>query len=220
MTKFNKNRTTCKDVFHAYMVENASYAGQYEFPVQVSSTAIPNKLISFSKARSTSNFNQWVHFYEDDAAFECIWNTPYKYLDLFKKFDGVILPDFSVYRDMPLSMQIWNIYRSRAVGNWLHTNGVRTIVNIRYGDERTYQICCDGIQTYSGIAIGTHGLIKVSEDRFYLLEGLDVVVNKIHPSYIVIYGSAPEKYFHKYTESGIKIYQFDSECAVAHRRIG
>ncbi len=53
------------------------------------------------------------------VAFERIWTTPNKYLPIIKKFRGVITPDFSVYRDMPLVMQQWNIYRSRAIGHWL-----------------------------------------------------------------------------------------------------
>ena len=80
------------------------------------------KLIAFSKAIRSTDFDTWIHFYEDDVAFERIWNTPNKYLPIIKKFKGVITPDFSVYRDMPLVMQQWNIYRSRAIGLMLYHN--------------------------------------------------------------------------------------------------
>lgn len=217
MSKLNIERNACKDVFNAFMVSNANYAGQYEFPILSPAKTVPNKLISFSKARNSTDYGQWIHFYEDDAEFECIWKNPYKYLDLYKNFEGVILPDFSVYRDMPLSMQIWNIYRSRAFGNWLQTNSIDIIPNIRYGDDRTYQICCDGIPKGSGIAIGTHGNMKVKDDRSYLLQGLDIVVERIEPKFIVIYGTAPSRFFQKYELMGIHIYQFDSEFSIAHR---
>jgi len=98
-------------------------------------------------------FDQWIHFYEDDYLFECVWGSPNDSLDLFKKFNGVILPDFSLYRDMPFNMQISNIYRSRAIGNWLQKNNVNIIPNIRYGDERTYKICCDGVKQGGTIAM-------------------------------------------------------------------
>ena len=83
-----------------------------------------------------------------DVTFERIWNTPNKYLPIIKKFKGVITPDFSVYRDMPLVMQQWNIYRSRAIGHWLQENGVSVIPDIRFGDERTYEASCAGIQKH------------------------------------------------------------------------
>ncbi len=90
----------------------------------------PIKLVAFSKAISSKEVDSWIHFYEDDNAFERIWNTPNKYLLIIKRFKGVITPDFSVYRDMPLVMQHWNIYRSRAIGYWLQENGVPVIPNI------------------------------------------------------------------------------------------
>lgn len=76
---------------------------------------------------------------EDDFLFERIWRNPRKYLEVLQRYEGVILPDFSLYRDMPLVMQLWNIYRSRAIGHWLQMNGVTVIPNIRYGDRRTYR---------------------------------------------------------------------------------
>jgi len=58
-------------------------------------------------------------------------------------------------RNMPLVMQLWNIYRSRAIGCWLQRNDVKVIVNIRWGDCRTYRCCCDGVSQNSTIAVGT-----------------------------------------------------------------
>lgn len=218
MEKVNCARSSCKDVFNAFMVSDAEYAGKYEFPILFPTYQIPNKVIVFSKALRTKDYNQWVHFYEDDVSFERIWRQPKKYLPILRKFKGVILPDFSLYRDMPLAMQIWNIYRSRAFGHWLQKEGITVIVNIRYGDERTYQVCCDGVPQNCVIAIGTHGTMKNREDRYYLLHGLDEVVERLQPSAIVVYGSAPDKYFQKYKSQGIRIYQFSSEYAIAHQK--
>lgn len=182
------------------------------------SYTVPNRLIVFSKAIHTYDYDQWVHFYEDDVSFERIWRKPRRYLQILKRFTGVILPDFSLYRDMPLSMQIWNIYRSRAIGHWLQREGIDIVVNIRYGDERTYQISCDGVPKNCVISLGTHGAMKNRVDRHYMLQGLDAVVERLHPSDIVIYGTAPDKYFRKYLESDIRIHQFDSEYATTHQK--
>ena len=86
--------------------------------------AVPQNVITFSKAVRSKEYDNFVHFYEDDVNFERIWNNPNRYLPILKKFDGVISPDFSLYRDMPLVMQQWNTYRSRAIGYWLQTNGI------------------------------------------------------------------------------------------------
>lgn len=116
MSVINSQRKSCKDVFNAFLVELAYYAGIFEFPIIQPTYWIPNKLIAFSKAISCPEKDQWVHFFEDDYLFERIWKNPGRYLNILRRYNGVILPDFSLYRDMPYVMQLWNIYRSRAIG--------------------------------------------------------------------------------------------------------
>lgn len=219
MSKNNSTRSGCKDVFHAFLVKNANFAGYLDIPKIENGNYIPRKLIPFSKALHSTEYDSWIHFYEDDAVFERIWNNPEKYLETLKKFEGVICPDFSLYRDMPLVMQFWNIYRSHAIGSWLQENGIAVIVNIRYSDARTYTACCTGAPTNSTIAIGSHGCIKCKEDRQEFIVGLEYIVKVLSPKAIVIYGTAPDYIFDKYKASGIQILQFESEFSKSRKQV-
>lgn len=216
MARLNCQRKGCRDVWNSFLVCKAGYDGPFEFPAIRPEGGIPNRLIAFSKAIRCKDHDQWVHFFEDDCLFERLWNDPMRYLEILKRFNGVILPDFSVYRDMPYAMQLWNIYRSRALGFWLQENGVRAIVNIRYGDSRTYRRCCDGAPRGCTIAVGSHGTLKHSDDKKCFVEGLEVVVRTLQPSAIVVYGAAPEDVFGTYRGMGVRIVQFDSDFARAH----
>lgn len=219
MSKMNRTRHGCKDVFRAFMVENAVYDDALEIPKIASTTELaPTRLIAFSKAIGGKDFDAWVHFYEDDASLERLWNQPNRYLPILKRYQGVITPDFSLYRDMPLVMQYWNIYRSHAIAVWLQSNEVPVIANVRWGDTRTFDVCCTGIPADSMIAVGSHGCVKVSSDRKIFMEGLEYVVNKLTPRAIIVYGTAQDSIFSKYRKAGIQILQFDSECARAHRK--
>jgi hypothetical protein len=211
--KKQSDRSSCKDVFKAFLVKNAKYEGNLEIPVIKGIKDTPNKVISFMDAmkNSTKDFNQWVHFYIDDFHFIKIWNRPKDYLKRLKKFKGVILPDFSVYRDMPLVMQYWNIYRSRAIGNFLQSNGIKVIVNIRYGDERTYECSCLGAPHNSIIAIGTNGTIQNIIDRGYIDKGFDYVINTLNPKVIVIYGGVTKHIQKVCNDNNIRIVNFRSE---------
>lgn len=151
MSKTNAARNGCKDVFRAFLVADATYDSELEIPCIQPVDRIPAKLVSFSKAVSGREYNAWVHFYQDDVEFERLWNNPQRYLPILKRFAGVITPDFSLYRDMPLVFQQWNVYRSRAIGHWLQTNGVPVIVNVRFADERTYRLSCEGVPYNSTI---------------------------------------------------------------------
>jgi hypothetical protein len=217
MRRTNPQRKSCKDVFNAFLVKWAIYAGFFEFPRLRPTFDVPSRIIAFSKALSCKDYDQWIHFYEYDYLFERVWRKPRQFLSLFKKFKGVILPDFSLYRDMPLVMQLWNIYRSRAIGHWLQSNGIKVIPNIRYGDKRTFRICCEGLEKHGVIAVGSHGTMKHKTDREIFLNGLDVVISILQPSVIVVYGTAPDKYFKKYIDAGIKIIQFESDYSLSHK---
>ena len=159
-----------------------------------------------------------LHFYEDDASFERLWNRPFKYLPVLKRYKGVIAPDFSLYRDMPLVMQHWNIYRSHAVAVWLQSEDVPVIANVRWGDKRTYDVCCCGVPRSAAIAVGSHGCIKLLQDRGFFINGLDHVVNTLNPKTIVVYGTSPNAIFGTYKDAGIRVLQFDSDYMIAHRK--
>ncbi len=218
MSLKNCTRKGCKDVFRAFLVESAAYDGEWEIPRMKPEDAEPERLISFSKSIRHKDSCAWVHFFEDDASIERLWNRPRLYLPILKRYAGVISPDFSLYRDMPLVMQANNVYRGRALGHWLQENGVSVIPNIRFGDERTYGFCCAGIEPGGTIAVGSHGCIKGREDRWYFKQGLSTMMETLRPQRLIVYGSAPDDIFSAYRESGIPILQFDSEFTVCHRK--
>ena len=219
MSRKNGTRSGCKDVFHAFLVKNATYDSPLEIPRLKTEMRKPQKLIAFSKAVRGTEYDAWVHFYEDDAAFERLWNRPNTYFPILKKFKGVISPDFSVYRDMPLVMQQWNVYRSRAIGHWLQENGIPVIPNIRFGDDRTFELSCAGINKHGVIAVGSHGCIRLLSERKYFISGLKYVVDTLEPKTIVVYGATPDEVFAQYKEMGIEILQFDSDFMQSRKAV-
>jgi hypothetical protein len=216
-----KNLNYNNDVFRSFLVKNASYSGKIELPIITTSKLIPNRVITFSKAmaKGMNDYEQWVVFYEHDKNFERLWNTPNKYLNKLKKFKGVISPDFSLYRNMPLVMQMWNTYRGRALAVWLQDNGVQIIPNVRFNDERTYEFCFCGIEKYSTVAVGTHGCIKKNIDKNYFKCGLLELVKRLSPQNIIVYGAAPDDIFKQYRDMGINIIVFESEFSKSRKPV-
>ena len=207
------------DVFKAWMVEGAQFDGKYEFPFISDCGVVPEKLLPFDKAMANKDYAQWVHFYIYDREFERIWNQPNKYLEILKRYEGVITPDFSLYRDMPLSMQIWNTYRNRAIGYWLKKNGVPIVPNLSWGDERTYEFCFDGIEKCSIVAIGTHGTAKRKLDRYYLEQAVYKLLEKIEPRHIVIYGTAYDKLADMISSANVPYSKFDCNTFEYKKRV-
>ncbi|MDP4118737.1 MAG: DUF4417 domain-containing protein [Bacillota bacterium] len=209
------------DIFHAFLVEDANYEGFFEMPKVITSSLIPEKVITFSKAMSKSctDFDSWVIFYEHDAKFERLWNNPKAYLKKLKNFRGVISPDFSLYRNMPLSMQIWNTYRNHALAAWFQNNGIEIIPNVRFNDERTYLFCFSGIEKNKTVAVGTHGCIRLKDDKEYFKKGLVQLVKKLSPKTIIVYGAVPDNIFKQYKDKGINIIHFESEFSKSRKQV-
>ncbi|MFR9310700.1 DUF4417 domain-containing protein [Hydrogeniiclostridium mannosilyticum] len=206
------------DVFHAFLVEKADYDGIEEIPCIKTSRLLPARVIPFSKALQSTDFDQWVVFYEHDSQFVRLWNNPRKYINILRKYKGVVTPDFSLYRNMPLVMQKWSTYQGKAIGVWLQNKGVEVIPNVRFADERSYSFCFDGVEKRSTVAIGTHGCIKKLTDRAYFEKGLAEMVKRLQPQTIIVYGAAPGYMFGKYKAMGIRIMQFDSAFSAAHKK--
>lgn len=201
------------DPFRQYLFEKNDYAGYFEIPKLNAYYDIPNSLIPFSKAQHTNNYNQWVVFYQEDEKFTSVWNNPRKYLSLFKKFNGVISPDYSLYRNMPLSLQIYSTMQGRLLARWWQTEGINVIPNIRFSDFRSYDFCFDGIEKNSTVAVSTLGCIKKKEDRMHFDEGIAEMVHILNPKNIVVYGAAPDDIFGFYRREGIEIVQFESDIS-------
>ncbi|MCR5662527.1 MAG: DUF4417 domain-containing protein [bacterium] len=212
------NRRGCKDVFHSFMLKTATYDGELEIPCLKPEHSLPSKLISFSEAIRSKDYECWVHFYKDEKN-ELIWTKSLRYLPILKHFRGVICPDFSVCRKLSLTWQQYNILRSRAVGHWLQDNNVSVIPNVRFGDERTYDDCCLGIAKGSVIAVGSPGQVRKREERLLFKKGLEHIAHKLEPEAVVVYGAASDSVFGGLKRTGITFLQFDSECSIAHRKV-
>ena len=193
------------DVFKAKLVCGAQFSVLYEFPILKKVHFKPRKAIPFDKYTKMIDDTYWVHFYQHDYKFERIWNHPPKYLNILKSFSGVITPDFSLYREMPLAMQIWNTYRNRALAFWMQNNGLNIVPNVRWGDERTYKFAFEGLPIGGTYAVGTNGCVRNKLDRYYFKKGLAQMVEVLKPDTIINYHGKPGDIFSVYEKQGIEV---------------
>ena len=193
------------DVFKSELVRGAHFSPVYEFPLLKAVNFKPSQALPFEKASGATNCKQWVHFYTHDYQFERVWNSPARYLPILRRFEGVITPDFSLYREMPLAMQIWNTYRNRALAFWLQREGVSIVPNIRWGDERTYEFAFEGLPTGGTVAVSAHGTLRNKVNRGYFKAGLARMVERLQPQTIITYSQTPNDIFGEYKEQDLEV---------------
>ena len=182
-----------KDDIQAFLIKGANLTENYEFPILKPCHEMPESLIAFSKTKQVNDFNSYIHFYERDRNILPFSKNPRIYFPRLSQFKGVIGYDISVYRNMPLGMQIGQTYDNRALTFWLQNNGLSVIPNIRYGDERSYLFCFEGIPQKSIISIGTYGCIKKKDDIEYHIKGVTETIKQLKPEAIIFYGTLREE---------------------------
>lgn len=228
----NQNtRQGCKDIWNAFMCENARYSS-HDIPYcPTTAHTLPKEIITWEQAvhlyRKAHGNNDlyypaFVCFYLDDYKFDGprgIWQNSKRALKILKHFTGAITPDFSTYQDFPEPIKVYNTFRMRAFGYWLSRNGIPVINNVRWGTRETWQYCWNGIPTHSIVAIGTvGGSPRKLSDRHRFEEGLSELVRVLQPHTIVVYGSADYPCFHRLREQGIIIASYPSHTDQAFRR--
>ncbi|WP_303174463.1 DUF4417 domain-containing protein [uncultured Desulfovibrio sp.] len=205
------------DVFRSELVRSAQFSPLFEFPQLKAVYCKPARAVPFEKACTVSNHDQWVHFYTHDRNFERIWSNPKRYLPILQRFTGVITPDFSLYREMPLAMQIWNTYRNRSIAYWLQREDVPIIPNVRWGDERTYAFAFEGLAEGGTVAVSTNGTLRGKMDREYFKQGLAYMVAVLRPKTIVNYSQTPDDIFGPYKAKGLEIVELPHYARIVRK---
>ena len=88
---------------------------------------------------------------------------------------------------MSRAQQIYNIYRSRLIGQLMQDNNIPVIPTVSWADRESFAFCFDGLPQYSAVAISTIGCHKGNAKKIWV-EGVKEMINILHPNKIIIYG--------------------------------
>ncbi len=199
-----RNKLNIDDGFNSELVRNAYFSGIFEIPtLNKPKHVLPRQMIPFSKRKQCRDKNDsFIVCYEHEFQFAELIKTPQSYVNELLEFAGCVSPDCSLYFDSPLSVQLCNIYRNRAVAYYLQEQGVNVIPNVRWGDERTFtdkvlpeKIAFIGIPQHSIVSVGSYGCLQEKEYRLTFQAGLESMVEELLPEIVLVYGSMPNNVF-------------------------
>ena len=205
--KVNERERTYK-LYNLQFNDLERVAGKYQMPIiQREIITTPKKQpLGFNYVLSTKEKDRAVHMFLDDYQIERLWSNPEMYVDKLMDFDCVFTPDFSLYSDMPIAMQIWNTYRSRLVGQIMQDYGIKVIPTVSWGAPETFEFCFDGIEQGSIVVVSTIGVKRDEAATKIWRDGMDEMIKRIKPYAIWVYGGQVE-----YDYKGIPTTFFDNE---------
>lgn len=169
------------------------YIGLYDIPMMEPSHTTAENFLRFCDWRGTENYGDYIaHFYYDDFKFINAWRDPDCYVERLRKFKAVIAPDFSLYTDFPVTLQILSCYRRQWVGAYWQSLGIDVIPDVIWGEEDSYQFCFDGIPKRGVVAVSSVGvkrdpLWNGEQDNLFK-KGYDEMMRRLEPEAVLFYG--------------------------------
>lgn len=181
-----------------FPIENTEKAvfpgvGKYDMPVIKPVTDIDIRSlewIPFDYAmQSKDRGGKGIHFYRSDYLFERVWRNPDRYIPFLQQFGAVLSPDFSMYRDHPLSVQIWNMYRRHWLAAYWQMHDIKVIPTIEWVTPESYEWCFDGEPQNSIVSISSCGCMNERLAKQYFSQGCKEAVERLKPTQILWYGN-------------------------------
>lgn len=180
--------------------ENLQYGffdsvGKYNIPI-IKPVTIDNmpELISFNYAKSAKDkADKGIHFFVDDYQFLRLWKNPSQYINLLKQFLLLFTPDFSLYTDFPVAMQIYNHYRKHWLGAYWQSQGITVIPTIGWSDSKSYDWCFDGEPVGGTVAVSSIGTQNNKQAKQLFIDGYNQMIKKLNPETIIFYGNVPDE---------------------------
>lgn len=185
---------TQNDVLRERFISGAELVGKYGFPQlePINADVIGLKPVPFHMASKEKNPRQSIlHCFVDDSRFYGLWREPLKILDTLLNFKYVCPCDFSVYSNMPLALQIYNVYRNRAIHHYLTCCGVNCIPVVTWSDESSFEWCFDGLPQNSTLSISTNGCHSIRSREHYK-RGFYEICKRLNPNRVIVVGSEIE----------------------------
>jgi len=98
-------------------------------------------LLYSASCRSLDFTKSILHFFTQDVRFEPFWTKADQWVSKFLniKLMAMVGPDYSVYRNMPIAVQVHQIYRIRWLMRYVQESGIPIIPNIPWSFSDTFQ---------------------------------------------------------------------------------
>lgn len=128
-------------------------------------------------------------FFVDDYRFACCWSYPARMtkalLDL--GLAAVCEPDFSVYTDDPIAVQLHAAYRMRWCGRYFQEAGLDLIPTLTWGDARSFDFCWAGIPVECPVAAIENRNCGAKWHKQFNI-GLRTALEEVAPKVLIVYG--------------------------------
>ena len=186
--------------FEPYFYNRYVLDGKYDIPMLEKQDVDLKelKLIRFSDIikNETRDLDATVHFFAHDDEFDEVWKKPSSYIDEIGQYKQTLAPDFSLYTNMAVSLQIFNTFRNRWLGCYWQEHGITVIPTIGWSNEDSFEFCFCGVEKRSTVAVSTLGSYDIEQEY---RKGFMKLCEIIQPESVICYAK-PFQWMYEMTE--------------------
>lgn len=134
-----------------------------------------------------------VQMYVDDYRLHRLWATPDRYVPILQRAGVVLTPDFSLYTDVPLALNLYNHYRKHWLGAYWQRHGITVLPTIGWADENSFAWCFDGEPSQSVVSVSSVGTQRRADTKAAFLRGYDAMLERLQPQTVLFFGNIPRE---------------------------
>ncbi|MCL2540053.1 MAG: DUF4417 domain-containing protein [Firmicutes bacterium] len=179
--KFKKKQKIVRNEFKT--------TGKYNMPIIKKQNIDLDKIELWNhkkaKADDAENKHKTLHFFAYDWEHESVYDKPDIAMEKLDQYYALLSPDFSLYWNMPLALQIYSTFKNRWCGAYWQSMGKLVIPTVCTGLEESYEFCFDGIEEGCVVAVSTY---RREDYKDEFMKGYNKMLEVIRPSAIICYG--------------------------------
>ncbi|MDD4415112.1 MAG: DUF4417 domain-containing protein [Oscillospiraceae bacterium] len=138
-----------------------------------------------TKPNDEENKHKTIHFFTYDWNFEAAYSKPEVTFEKLEQYYALLTPEFSTYKDMPLVLQAYSVFKNRWCGAFWQSQGKIVIPTVTWGTPNSHEFCFDGIEQGSVVAVSTYS--REHNQKAFVI-GYNKMLEAVKPSAIVCYG--------------------------------
>ena len=188
--EIDKDKKKEKLVRNEFIYQGRS-EGRFEFPIIKKQNIDVNKVKFLSyvnaKINDKENKDKTIHFFTHDWKFEKVYENAEEELEKLSQYYCLLSPDYSIFTNMPIALQILSVFKNRWCGAYWQEKGLNVIPTVSWGDERSFDFCFDGIEEGAIVAVCTY--YREDAEKEFML-GYNEMMKRIKPRVVLCYDEA------------------------------
>lgn len=178
---------------------------------------IPKRVQSFSMSLNYPNYGAWLHYYEKEELSKAYTEGLSPYIHHIKKFSGSLTLDRSIGWCDPLDVQKDADKLNKHSREVFAANGIPYIINVRFGDEKSYPFCFHDIPENSTLFIGNHGTQRHADYKTVQFAGTMELIKRKSPRTLLVYGAVDKRIWNECEKRGVSLVRYPSQYELAHK---